>query len=56
MANKGVVVDANILLRAVFGQRVRHILEQYEEAVNFYTPDACMEEADCLAARRAIRA
>ena len=27
---KGLVLDANILIRAVFGQRVRRILEAYE--------------------------
>ena len=36
-ARKGLVLDANILLRAVFGQRVRQILEAYEDQANFYT-------------------
>jgi predicted nucleic acid-binding protein len=42
---KGLVLDANILLRAVFGQRVRQILEEHEEHVNFYSPDICFEDA-----------
>jgi predicted nucleic acid-binding protein len=58
MVGKGVIVDANILLRAVFGQRVRQLLEQYENAVNFYTPETCFEEArryvSTVAARKNI--
>jgi len=44
-ARKGLVLDANILLRAVFGRRVRQILETYEDEANFYTPDVCVQEA-----------
>jgi len=36
---KGLVLDANILLRAVFGQRVRELLEAFEDTVIFYSPD-----------------
>jgi len=42
---KGLVLDANILLRAVFGRRVREILETYEDEARFYTPDVCFEDA-----------
>ena len=42
---KGLVLDANILLRAVFGQRVRQILEDYEDQANFYAPDICFHDA-----------
>lgn len=38
-------MDANILLRAVFGRRVREILERYEDEAGFYTPDVCFEDA-----------
>ncbi len=55
MVRKAVVVDANILLRAVFGQRVRQLLEQYEDAVNFYTPETCVEEARKYVASVAAR-
>jgi hypothetical protein len=34
--HKRLVIDANILLRAVFSASV---LETYEEFVSFYTPD-----------------
>ncbi|HVO59388.1 MAG TPA: PIN domain-containing protein [Terriglobales bacterium] len=39
------VVDANILLRAVFGAKVRRILEEYEQHVNFYSPEVCFQDA-----------
>ena len=42
---KGLVLDANILLRAVFGRRVREILETYEDQAQFYTPDVCFHDA-----------
>ena len=45
IARKRLVLDANILLRAVFGVRVRNLLETYEDSLAFYTPDICFEEA-----------
>lgn len=42
---KGLVLYANILLRAVFGIRVRRILETYEDVAAFYSPDVCFAEA-----------
>jgi len=42
---KGLVLDANILLRAVFGQRVRELLEAFEDTVIFYSPDVCFQDA-----------
>lgn len=52
---KGLVLDANILLRAVFGTRVRQILEVYEDAVVFYCPDVCLAEAEKYIAEVAQR-
>ena len=43
---RGLILDANILLRAVFGQQVRHLLEKYEDEVRFYTPDVCFRDAE----------
>jgi len=43
--HKGLVLDANILLRAIFGVRVRQILEAYEDVAAFYSPDVCFAEA-----------
>jgi predicted nucleic acid-binding protein len=42
---KGLVLDANILLRAVLGRRVRETLETYEDQARFYTPDVCFQDA-----------
>ena len=42
---KGLVLDANILIRAVLGVRVRTLLERYEESGEFYSPEACFLEA-----------
>jgi predicted nucleic acid-binding protein len=44
-SRKGLVLDANILIRAVFGQRVRQILEAYEDVAGFYSPDVCFQDA-----------
>jgi len=44
-SSKRLVLDANILLRAVFGSRVRNLLETYEDAVAFYAPDVGWAEA-----------
>lgn len=52
---KGLVLDANILLRAVFGTSVRQILEAYEDAVVFYSPDVCFAEAEKYIAEVAKR-
>jgi hypothetical protein len=38
----GLVLDANILLGAVSGQRVRELLEAFEDAVTFYSPAVCL--------------
>jgi predicted nucleic acid-binding protein len=32
-------------LRAVFGQRVRALLEAFEDSVTFYSPDVCFDDA-----------
>jgi predicted nucleic acid-binding protein len=42
---KGLVLDANILIRAVFGQRVRQILADYESVASFCSPDLCFQDA-----------
>jgi hypothetical protein len=41
---KRIVLDANILLRAVFGIRVRSLLETYEDSVSFFAPDICFAD------------
>ncbi len=42
---KRLVLDANILVRAVFGVRVLALLEAYERKVAFYCPEICVEDA-----------
>jgi predicted nucleic acid-binding protein len=44
-SSKGLVLDANILIRAVLGTRVRSLLEKYEDSAEFYAPDLCFEQA-----------
>ena len=41
---KRLILDANILLRAVFGVRVLSLLEAYEDSVAFYTPEVCFSD------------
>jgi PIN domain len=43
---KGLILDANILLRAVFGKRVLQILGTFEDEAMFYTPDICYQDAE----------
>lgn len=42
---KRIVLDANILIRAVFGEKVITLLNSYEDSVEFYTPDVCLADA-----------
>lgn len=55
---RGIVLDTNILLRAILGSRVRTLLKKYEDRVRFYTPDLCFQEAEkylpVMSRRRAI--
>ena len=44
-AGKALVVDANILIRAALGRRVRSLLNRYEESTDFYAPDVCFDDA-----------
>jgi predicted nucleic acid-binding protein len=42
---KPIVLDANILIRAVLGQRVRHLIVQHADRVQFFAPDAAYADA-----------
>jgi len=42
---RGLVLDANILIRAALGKRVRTLLEAYEGSIAFYAPDVCFDDA-----------
>jgi predicted nucleic acid-binding protein len=39
------VLDANTLMCAVLGRRVRELLERYEDSATFYSPDVCFDDA-----------
>jgi len=42
---RGLVLDANTLMRAVLGCRVRELLERCEDSPTFYSPDVCFDDA-----------
>ncbi len=42
--SRALVLDANILLRAVLGTRVRSIIEQYAESVPLFITSVCVAE------------
>ncbi len=46
MPKRALVVDANILLRAVLGRRVRAIIETYASNVSFFVPESAILEAE----------
>lgn len=46
MSGKALVLDANILIRAVLGQRVRRILESHADSISFFIPETAYAEAE----------
>lgn len=46
MANRALVLDANILIRAVLGTRVRLILEKHADNVSYFVPETAYLEAE----------
>jgi predicted nucleic acid-binding protein len=44
--NKALVVDANILVRAALGTRVREVIETYAGEVSFFVPESAYAEAE----------
>jgi predicted nucleic acid-binding protein len=51
MERRALVLDANILIRAVLGQRVRRILEAHAADISFFVPESpCAEAEEHLAA------
>jgi len=42
-----IVLDANILIRAVLGRRVRQLIDSYAgQGVRFFAPDVAFEDAE----------
>ena len=46
MPGRALVLDANILVRAVLGNRARQIIETYTGNVSFFIPEAAYREAE----------
>jgi predicted nucleic acid-binding protein len=46
MKRRGLVLDANILIRAVLGQRVRRILAAQADNISFFVPETAYAEAE----------
>ena len=46
MPGKALVIDANILVRAVLGRRIREIIETYAEQASFFVPEVAYAEAE----------
>jgi predicted nucleic acid-binding protein len=42
---KRLVLDANILLRAMLGSSMQRLIEGYKDSVAFFSPDICFEDA-----------
>lgn len=45
MSTKAIVLDANILIRAVLGKRVRELIVDNADAVQFFAPDVAYADA-----------
>ena len=45
MSSKAIVIDANILIRAVLGKRVRELIFENLKTVKFFTPDVAYADA-----------
>lgn len=45
MSNKAIVLDANILIRAVLGKRVRELVMAHAHDVSFFAPDVAYADA-----------
>ena len=58
MTPKRIVLDANILIRAVLGVRVRELIEQYGQDTAFFAPEFAFAEAarnlPVIAAKRGL--
>lgn len=41
---RALVLDANIMIRGIFGTRVRALIERYANEVALFTPQSCVDE------------
>ncbi len=44
-ATKKLILDANILVRAVLGNKVRDLIQEFSPMTQFFTPDLCLGDA-----------
>jgi len=45
MSRKALILDANILIRAVLGKKVRTLIMDYANSVDFFSPSVCFDDA-----------
>ena len=45
MSGKAIVLDANILIRAVLGKRVRELIFDHAATIKFFAPDVAYADA-----------
>ena len=45
MSSRAIVLDANILIRAVLGKRVRELIIENAATVKFFSPDVAYADA-----------
>ncbi|WP_310416708.1 PIN domain-containing protein [Chamaesiphon sp. OTE_8_metabat_110] len=43
--SKKIVLDANIVVRAVLGKKVRDLIQEFSPTTQFFTPDLCLDDA-----------
>jgi PIN domain len=59
MSQKAIVLDANILIRAVLGKRVRELIFEHAATVQFFAPDVAYADArkylPALLAKRGVK-
>src|SRR3569833_1554453 len=46
MSSSILVLDANIIIRAVLGNKVRNFLILHNQKIDFLTPDLCVDDAE----------
>lgn len=46
MSNKKIILDANILIRAVLGVKVISLIQDNYKHVSLFTPAICFQEAE----------
>ena len=59
MSGKTIVLDANILIRAVLGKRVRELILEHAATIQFFAPDVAYADArkylPALLAKRGVK-